>query len=184
MKKQHHIVAAVGENRTGIVADVSEMIFTSGCNIEDSQMSRLGDQFALLTLVSAKDQEAARALLAGCEALKTSPPIQAVVFPVKDCWPHCPHAAAAGEANHLLRAVGQDRTGIVSRCSRILAAVGVDIVDLKTHITRAPESGIPIFTMEAHLAVPEGMDPTALRRELKALSDEMVIDISVRPLTP
>jgi glycine cleavage system regulatory protein len=105
--------------------------------------------------------------------------MQVVVFPMAECRPHCHHQGAE-EANYTLRAVGQDRAGIVCRTSRILAADGVDIVDMTTHITRAPESGVPIFTMEAHLAVSADIDPKALRRKLVDMADEMVIDMSLR----
>jgi glycine cleavage system transcriptional repressor len=177
MTREHYIVTAVGENRTGIVAEVSELIYKSGCNIEDSQMGRLADQFVLSILVSSKREEAARTLLARCNQLKTRH-MQVVVFPLGECRPHCHHHPVP-EPNYTLRAVGQDRAGIVCRTSRILAVEGVDIVDMTTHITRAPESGVPIFTMEAHLVVPPGTDPEALRRKFVDMADEMVIDMSL-----
>ena len=180
MSKAHYVVTAVGENRTGIVADISEVIFLSDCNIEDSQMSLLGDQFALLTLVSTKNEAAAQALSTACERLKAKNGMTVALFPVSARRSH-PYQQVLN-ANFKLRVVGMDRSGIVCRTSRILADRAVDIIDLTTHVTRAPESGSPVFTLEAHLGIPGEADVDGLQRELKALSDELVVDILLYPM--
>ena len=180
MGKVHYVVTAVGENRTGIVADISEVIFHSGCNIEDSQMSLLGDQFALLTLVSSPGDDDSRALLDGCDQLQRTKELQVAVFPVGERWPDCYQAKQS--VNYELKVVGQDRAGIVCRTSRVLSQYGIDILDLKAKIIRAPESGIPIFNMKAELSVPGTADVEAMRLSLKVLADEMVVDMSLKAL--
>ena len=51
--KSYYILSAIGKDRPGIVADVSEAIYECGGNIEDSNMGLLRTHFALLTLFSA-----------------------------------------------------------------------------------------------------------------------------------
>jgi predicted amino acid-binding ACT domain protein len=55
--KTYFILSVVGKDRPGIVADVSEVIYECGGNIEDSSMSLLRNHFALLLLFSTEREE-------------------------------------------------------------------------------------------------------------------------------
>src|ERR1035441_839136 len=49
--QQHLILSAIGGDRPGLVAEVSQFIFKRGGNIEDSRMVNLRGQFAMMVLV-------------------------------------------------------------------------------------------------------------------------------------
>ena len=51
----HFSLSAVGVDRPGIVAAVSGVLADHGCNLEDSTMSILQGQFAILLVVSAPE---------------------------------------------------------------------------------------------------------------------------------
>ena len=55
--KTYFILSAMGKDRPGMVADVSEVIYECGGNIEDSSMSLLRNHFALLLLFSTEREE-------------------------------------------------------------------------------------------------------------------------------
>ena len=59
------ILSAIGKDRPGIVADVSEVIYECGGNIEDSNMGLLRTHFALLILFSADKEEVDQKLPSG-----------------------------------------------------------------------------------------------------------------------
>ncbi len=46
------VLSALGRDRTGIVQDITEVILNCGGNIEESRMTTLGAEFAMLMLVS------------------------------------------------------------------------------------------------------------------------------------
>ena len=46
------IISAVGSDRLGIVSEISGVITSHGGNVEESRMSRLGSDFAIIMLVS------------------------------------------------------------------------------------------------------------------------------------
>jgi predicted amino acid-binding ACT domain protein len=48
---QHAILTAVGDDRPGLVDDVTRFIFERGGNIEDSRMVNLRGQFAMMVLI-------------------------------------------------------------------------------------------------------------------------------------
>ena len=46
------VISALGQDRAGLIAELSQTVLNSGCNIEDSRMSILGGEFAIIMLVS------------------------------------------------------------------------------------------------------------------------------------
>lgn len=46
------VVSALGQDRPGIVNELSLAILNCGCNIEDSRMTVLGGEFTVILLVS------------------------------------------------------------------------------------------------------------------------------------
>ena len=45
------VIAAIGEDRPGLVDSLAGWILDSGCNIADSRMTVLGGEFAVLLLI-------------------------------------------------------------------------------------------------------------------------------------
>src|ERR1041384_1943429 len=50
--KQHLAVSAIGSDRTGMVHDLARVISECGGSISESRMASLGNEFAMLILVS------------------------------------------------------------------------------------------------------------------------------------
>ena len=50
--KKYFVISALGTDRPGIVNELSKTILDSGCNVEDSRMTVLGGEFALVLMVS------------------------------------------------------------------------------------------------------------------------------------
>ena len=46
------IISAVGSDRPGIVSEISGVITRHGGNVEESRMSRMGSDFAMIILIS------------------------------------------------------------------------------------------------------------------------------------
>jgi len=61
--KTYYILSAIGKDRPGIVADVSEVIYECGGNIEDSSMTLLRNHFALLLLFLPKGKRSVKNFL-------------------------------------------------------------------------------------------------------------------------
>ena len=63
-------LSAIGRDRPGIVADLAELIYECDCNLEDSSMTLLGPEFAVLLLLSGEGADLERRLAAGCKRLE------------------------------------------------------------------------------------------------------------------
>ena len=127
--KRWYAMSAIGRDRPGIVADLAELIYESDCNLEDSRMTILGSEFAVLLLLSAKDEEAERRLVAGAKRLEWEKRLTVFFRPLDGDTPRDPRRNATA-----LQCVvtGVDKAGIVARVSRTLADSGVNVTALST----------------------------------------------------
>ncbi len=178
--KRFFILSAVGADRPGIVADVTEIIYDCGCNLEDSSMTLLGSHFALLILLSGQGGEIDERLPRACGALERDKGLKVFLSPLGPQGAQPPPAPP--EPDYELRVVGLDRSGIVYRTSHLLASRGINIVDLHTHVEPPPQAGEPVFTMAVEIVVPEELDRKALRRDLEALANELQVEFSLTKL--
>jgi len=56
MDKNYFAITFVAEDRPGIVADVTKILYDNGFNIDDSSSTLLRGIFAMILVVSTKDQ--------------------------------------------------------------------------------------------------------------------------------
>jgi glycine cleavage system regulatory protein len=78
-----------------------------------------------------------------------------------------------------LELVGEDRVGIVSQLTRILAECGISIEHIHTEIVGPETSGKHSFKVVAHLLAPKALSLDELRRKLEVLANEMMLDIAL-----
>jgi glycine cleavage system transcriptional repressor len=175
--KRWFALSAIGRDRPGIVADLAELIFECDCNLEDSRMTILGSEFAVLLLLSGSGPDLERRLGAGCKRLEWEKRLTVFFRPLE---------GEAADRAPLLPGVtmecvvsGVDKAGIVARVARALADHGVNITDLHTQSRPEPESGTPIYTMRLTMAVPQGVDRQALRARLEEVAAEVRVDLTL-----
>jgi glycine cleavage system transcriptional repressor len=177
--KQWFALSAIGRDRPGIVADLAELIYECDCNLEDSSMTILGGEFAVLLLLSGQDAEVERRLSTACKRLEWEKRLTVFFRPLEGE----PTAYRVGERSrsYELQATGVDKAGIVARIARCLANHGVNIVKMQTSSRPEPGSGTSIYTMQIEMAVPEMVDISSLRAQLDRISDELHIHIDLAP---
>ena len=174
--KHWFALSAIGRDRPGIVADLAQLIYDCDCNLEDSSMTILGSEFAVLLLLSSTRAEAERLLASGCKRLEWEKRLTVFFRPLES--EPVPYAARARARQYTLQAIGVDRAGIVAKIARCLADHAVTIAEMTTQSRPEPESGTPIYTMRMQLDVPHDTDAAALGRRLQAIGEELQVDLS------
>lgn len=177
--KQFYAISAVAKDKPGIVADVTGLIYESGCNLEDSGMTILENFTAFLAIVSGDGEALADRLNNGAKRLEWDKGIVVFVSPVRDI--QAQREAAESVIRYELSTIGLDRAGIVYRISRILADRGVNIAELRTHTEPSPETGTPLFNMVIILELVEGVEVPELEEELNRAGEELNVDIHLAP---
>ena len=163
------VVTLIGPDRPGVVRAISDKAAEHGANWTDSVMANFAGQFAGIVHLQVPAANSA-ALLAALRALE-SDDLHVQVAQAQDAAP-----APAPRRLHL-SLVGHDRPGIIHSISNRLAAQGVSIDTMKTHIASGAMSGEQMFHLDAQLTVPQDLDTDTLQGGLESLANELMVDI-------
>lgn len=172
------IMTAFGKDRPGIVADVTRILFENDCNLEDTAMTLLADEFTLNLLFSCNRGDLEKSLAAECQQLERERGIVAFIRPLAERRELKP----TGFRPVVLHVEGLDQAGIVYRISRYLADHTLNITNLKSTVRASPESGTPLYLMDIHLQIPPGTSLEQVERGLLAVADELNVEISLSRL--
>jgi len=176
--KTYFILSAIGKDRPGIVADVSEVIYECGGNIEDSSMSLLRNHFTLLLLFSTEREEVNQKLSSGLKRLEWEKNLTVFYSPITLEEAH-PKAKEQTDRFKITTS-GVDHAGIVFKVCRLLADRGINIVDMGTRRVLSAESGTPLFEMEIDVEAPRTVSEQRLRDDLHHLANALMIDLVLR----
>ena len=165
------IVSLVGADRHGIVSSLAERAERFGANWAASRMTRIAGEFAG-TVHFEVPRENADALANALKQLASSG-LQVVIARSDGA------AVPSTQRSVELELVGEDRVGIVSKLTRILAERSISIENIHTEIVRTGMSGKQTFRVGAHLLVPAKLSVDTLRQDLGTLASEMMLDIGL-----
>lgn len=163
-------ITAIGQDRPGIVAAVTGVLYQLGCNLADCSMSLLRDQFAMILLVEAPDDLDDAAIEDGLDEVAQRLGLVLHVAPAGR------QAAVPSERSHVVSVYGPDRPGIVHGVAEVLAENGVNITNLVSHLV--DES---LYTTVLDVDLPEGLDASALQDALERAAEDLGVDVSIRP---
>ena len=176
--KTYFILSAMGKDRPGIVADVSEVIYEFGGNIEDSSMSLLRNHFALLLLFSTEREEVNQKLASSLKRLEGEKNLTVFYSPItfEEAYPKVKEQTDRFK----ITTSGIDHAGIVFKVCKLLADRKVNIIDMETHRVLSAESGTPLFEMDIDVEVPRSVSEQGLREGLHRLANELMIDLVLK----
>jgi glycine cleavage system transcriptional repressor len=151
-----------------MVSALTEVLVGLAVNLEDTAMTRLEGQFAMMLVVALPDGVDRGALETAMAATGERLGLSMIVRPVLDA-PDGDEGTA-----YRLTVYGADRPGIVHRITSVLADHGVNIVDLATRVITSTSTRV--YAMLLELSVPEATDVDDLRRTLKDAADALGVD--------
>lgn len=163
-------LTCIGDDRPGLVSDLSTRLHSHGASWNRSQMARLAGKFAGILLLEVPDARADELVadLAGLESIGLQ-----VTLARTDLRADQPALLVD------LELLGADRPGIVAEISAALARERVSIRDLVTDVRDAPMAGGHLFEARAVLEAPTGTRVEDLRATLEAIADELMVEITV-----
>lgn len=178
MKKRGWILTAFGKDRPGIVAQVTQVLYERGCNLEDSAMTRLAGEFAIMLTFAAPARLSQAQLHAAFGAVSKR---LALVIHLKSLAAAERRAHSVGSP-YAISVYGADRPGIVYRVSHLLARFRVNITDVSTHRVAHPASRAakPLYLMVLEVELPKRLAATRLESRLKLLAKQLGVTVSLR----
>lgn len=172
--KQTFLMTAFGKDRPGIVADVTELIYETGCNLEDTSMARLADEFTLVLLFTGEGEHLEARLNRECRRLEIEKGLSAFVRRVETDW-----VEPIGETLQRIRVDGLDQTGIVYKIGTFLANEGINIEQLSSKRSFSAQSGAALYHMEMKVLTPKDRPLSDYAEGFDRLANELNVDISL-----
>lgn len=177
--KRWFAMSAIGRDRPGIVADLAELIYECDCNLEDSSMTILGSEFAVLLLLTGEGPDVEARLSAACKRVEWEKRLTVFFRPLEAPPPG--YGATPPRRHFTLQATGVDKAGIVASVARCLADRGINITQMETQVRPEPLSGTAMYSMQIRMAAPPDVDEAGLRSALDAIAGRLHVDITLRP---
>lgn len=169
------LLTASGGDRPGIVAAMTGVLLECECNIEDSQMARLGPEFVCMLIIRMPEGMISQQL--GDRLASVAAQFNLRLY-VQDLRPEEASETRSEQPKHLIHVYGADRKGIVHRISRSLAESSVNITNLHTEVIHHDS---PLYVMMIEVEIPPFVDVAQLRNELAAIGHEINVEVSMKP---
>ena len=169
------VIAAIGEDRPGLVDALSGWILDSGCNIADSRMTVLGGEFAVLLLAEGQWNRLAK-LEDQREQVQSK---LGMIITLKRTEEKRPEGAFLPYA---VDVVALDHPGIVHNLASFFSQRNINIQDLSTASYAAAHTGTQMFSVHMSLDVPADTHIAALREEFLDFCDHLNLDAVIEPV--
>ena len=167
-----YFFAIIGPDRPGLVELMSDTVVSHEGNWLDSRMASLADYFVGVARVTIPEQHA-EAFVAALQQLDETG-LRVMLEPA-DKTP-----AEVPKRKLLIQLMGHDRPGIIREISRVLHKHSVNISELRTGAEGGPMSGETIFRAIAEIDLPPSLSIEQLKRDLEALSHEIMVDLDIK----
>jgi glycine cleavage system transcriptional repressor len=174
--KRQVALSAIGQDRPGIVAGLTRALFEQGCNLEESSMTRLKGEFAILLLVTLPPDGSRAGLEAAIDPAAKALGLTVLVRELGD-----DETAAEDDSQtqpYTLVVYGADRPGIVFHVTEAAARHGLNITDLRTRVT----GRVPVYSLIMELEVPSDVVASAFRDDLRRLKGELQVETTFEPV--
>jgi glycine cleavage system transcriptional repressor len=169
------VISALGEDRPGLVSSLSDIILNTGCNIEDSRMSILGGEFALIMLVSGAWNNIAK-------LEDNLPAVQEKLKLVINTKRTEERNLTRKEIPYSVEVVSLDHPGIVHQITGFFSQREINIHDMYTTSHRAAHTGSPMFTLSMTVEIPAATHISSLRDQFMDFCDELNLDAIMEPV--
>lgn len=176
MSNEFLVLTAVGTDRPGIVAELTQVLAERGVNVADSRMAVLGGEFAVMMLISAATDSQAR-LRDDVRGVGERLGLQVLLKETRS-----PAAHRGGRVrSYRVQVHALDHPGIVHAVTAALRGLGGNVVSLETTAYQAAVTGTPLFHMNLSADFPGEVGANRLREALSQVAEAANADIDVTP---
>ncbi len=166
------VISAIGSDRPGIVNELSQLIVNNNGNIDDSRMTVLGGEFAIILLISAPNDE----LKTIEEILKDNSDSLKLSIITKQT---ANDSLTDKKIPYIVEVLAMDNPGIVYKLTDFFSSKDINIQNLQTDRYPAPHTGTQMFAIEMVITVPQTIIINDLRDDFLDLCEDMNLDASI-----
>ena len=168
------VLSAIGPDQAGVVESISKAILDCGGNIEESRMTTLGAEFAVLLLISGNWHTAAK-LEKALDKLAPAHQLQVTIKKTEN------HPARNDCIPYGIDVICLDQPGIVFKLSQFFATRKIEVCDLTTRSYAAPHTGAPMFSVQMTVSIPASAGIAQLRDDFHEICEQLNLDAILEP---
>jgi len=170
------VISALGQDKPGIVKELSKTILDNGGNVNDSRMSVLGDEFALVMMVNGSEEVIAQ-IEASLKDLQESVGLTII------CKRTANRNIKEKRLPYHVSIVAMDNPGIVHDVTDYLLEKNVNVEELSTSTYSAPHTGTVMFALDLNVSLPSDVNISNFKIDFLNFCDELNLDTAVEPLS-
>jgi len=171
MSKKLLSLSAIGKDQTGIVSSISKVLFELGCNIENSTMTLLSGQFAMILLIAYPKNLAVSKIKTKLKSALNKLRLFSSINEIDDNTKHIKNYG-----DYVISVYGADKPGIVYNISKYLSDNKVNVTDVQTTVVGSKEK---FYIMLLEIQLPNKFKIENLKSAMNDLSKKLTVDISI-----
>lgn len=172
-----YLLAIQGQNRTGIVAEATGLLYRHGVNVTDSFMTTLRSEFTMMMVLQLPESQDLGLLEQDLAALGNHA-LGVFLRPLGAA--EALQGNPESVPNYSLSVLGRDQTGMIFRFSDLLAQQKVNITDVNTRLLDGSQP--PLYAMIMEVFVPPSFDLEPLQSSLQDVARNLGVDAHFHPL--
>jgi glycine cleavage system transcriptional repressor len=171
----HLVITAIGDDRPGIVNDLTGHILESGCNISDSRMTILGGEFALILMLSGNWSAIAK-------IENTLPKLADKLGLTLSLKRTEPRLSRGNLLSYHVDALAIDQPGLVHQVADFFTSRNINIESLNTDSYNAAHTGTPMFSISLTVNIPADQSIAQIREQYLDFCDSLNMDGIMEPV--
>jgi glycine cleavage system transcriptional repressor len=168
------VISSIGKDKPGIVGSFTKVLYDFGCNIEDSSMTILYNQFAMILIITTAENLEISTLK---EALIEAGEKLGLFTNIKTLNHDDEEMALIKHRSFMVRVSGSDKTGIAYNVTDVLSKYQINITDFNSKLVSKAKR--PIYLMMIETQVPLELEDEEWITELKNVAKKLNVELSV-----
>ncbi|MDR3047788.1 MAG: hypothetical protein LBU51_09325 [Bacteroidales bacterium] len=166
-------LTAIGKDKPGIVSAIAEVLYDAKCNIEDSTMTILHGQFAMILILCVPENISEVFLF---EKLQKSSKTLGMFISYTNIDSYSPKKYLSSNP-FIISVYGADKTGLVYNVSKYLAENEINITDVQTSLSKHKDDNTYIMIIESDF--PKSVSYEKISKGLADLAKSLNVIISI-----
>lgn len=172
MKK--FVLSVIGQDKPGILAKISAILFSYGCNIEDVSQTILQTEFASIFVVLNPEGHSMETIGDKLNSVLNDMGLSAHLRPMSA--PHAPEHTVTQP--FVITTRGADKPGTISAVTAGIASLNCNVVNFRAIITQ--ENGLNEMIMIFEVDVPQNVEHRHLRQKMQDVCSVHNLSVSVQ----
>lgn len=173
--KNYLVISAMGEDRPGLVNELSRVILDCGCHIADTRMTVLGCEFAIIMMVHGNWNTLAKLEV---QLKKLEHPLGTTITTKRTEG----RKRQSDTLPYAVEVISIDQLDVIHNLARFFSDHSINIEDMLTRSYQAPHTGTPMLCINLAIGIPANTHIATLREEFMDFCDELNLDAVMEPV--